>query len=504
MTSIKQLASETAIYGLSSILGRVLNFLILTAYLTREFSQSQSLYGIHGDLYAYTAFLLILSTHRMETAYFRYGSDPGQEQKAFTSALSSVTLTTLVLVAILLVGQDLFSDWLQYPGDNSRFVVYFALIIGFDAVVAVPFARLRLQNRPLRFALIKVFQVLFNIGLVLFLLEGCPWLIEQGYDGFSAIYSHETRLDLVFISNLCASALVSLLLIPDFFRTSFVFSGQLLRTMILYALPLIVVGLAGVFNQSFAVPLLKYLLPDSITENLNQAGIYAAAARLAILMNLFTQAFNYAAEPFFFKKAREGNAKVTYAEVAQAFALVASIGFLGITLYLDIIQLLLGANYREGVYVVPILLLAYWCLGLYYNFSIWYKIKDKTHIGALISLGGAAITLTVAILLVRSVGMVAMAWAALGCYAFMALAGFVTGRYYYPVDYPIGKMMRYIVLALLIYAVSYFLSDLLSSRALRLFVNTLLLLSYLLAVYALDRQDILRWLDPEGTRASEV
>ncbi len=491
MSLVKQLAGETAIYGLSNILGRILHFVVFTMYLTREFSD-RALFGIYQDLYSYAAFLLILFTYRFETAYFRFGSKKESENTAFSTASSSIIGTTLLLASVMIAFRQDVADLLLYP-DKSRYIIYFAMIIGFDAVSAIPFARLRLSNRPLRFAFIKILNIVFTLVLVLFFLEGCPWLIEKGYSGIANIYSLENRLDLVFISNLLASALVFLLLLPEFLKVQFNFDKRLWIKMARYALPLIIVGLAGVFNQYVAVPLLKYLLPGSLEDNLSTGGLYGAVAKLAIIMNLFTQAFNYAAEPFFFKQADDKNAKETYADVAQAFSLIASIAFLVIMLYIDVVKLILGPNYREGIHIVPILLLANWFLGMYYNFSIWYKIKDKTHIGALISIGGAVITLLIAFLMVPKIGYEAMAWATLGCYFFMASAGYLTGRYYYPVPYPVLRIGLYIGSAILFIWVGNFLSAEISNPFILFLSSTVLFVTYLVIWYRIERKTLQKW-----------
>jgi O-antigen/teichoic acid export membrane protein len=493
MSFVKQLAGETAIYGLSSILSRIVNFVFLTGYLTRVFSKELELYGIHQDLYAYMALMLVFFTYRMETAYFRMGSQKENENNAFSTAFYAILTSTLLFVLLLVVFRSPIASLLAYE-NKGVYITYMALIIGFDALAAIPFARLRLQNRPLRFAFIKVLNVALTILLVVFFLELCPYLIEQGYDSFSAIYKPAYRLDLVLIANAFSSGFILLLLTPQIFRSRLHFRWSLLKKMLIYLLPLIVVSIAAAFNQSFAVPLLKYLLPNSKSANLELAGTYAAAAKLALLMNLFTQAFNYAAEPFFFKKADEDNAKETYADIAQAFSLAASIGLLGIGLYLNVFKYLLDSNYRAGIFVVPILLIAYWFLGLYYNFSIWYKIKDKTYVGALISIGGAIITLLVAILLVPSHGMIAMAWAGLFCYLFMAVASYLTGRKYYPVDYPLGKMLMYLFLALSLYLINRGLINAFPiSGWLQFFMSTFWMILYLIIIYKMDRKKIHSW-----------
>ena len=491
MSLVKQLAGETAIYGVSNILGRILHFVVFTMYLTREFSD-RALFGIYQELYSYAAFLLILFTYRFETTYFRFGSKKASENDVFTTAAGSILLTSVLFVSTLIILRDDIANLLQYP-DRGRYVVYFAIIIGLDALAAIPFARLRLKNRPLRFAFIKILNILFTLFLVLFFLEGCPWLIKHEFSFFEKVYSFDNRLDLVFISNLIASAMVLLLLFPEILKVRLRINLELWKRMLIYAMPLIIVGLAGVFNQYVAVPILKYLLPGSLEENLSTGGLYGAVAKLAIIMNLFTQAFNYAAEPFFFKQSDQKNASKTYADVAQAFALVASIAYLMIILYLDLFKLILGPNYREGMHIVPILLLANWCLGMYYNFSIWYKIKDKTHIGALISIGGVVITLIIALVMIPRVGYEAMAWATLGCYAFMASAGYLIGRLYFPVPYPMVKIGLYIISAIGLTLVSSWMGKFWSNSLGLLGLNTILLLSYLLMWYKLDKKSIMGW-----------
>jgi O-antigen/teichoic acid export membrane protein len=494
MSFVKQLAGETAIYGISSILSRVVNFVFLTGYLTRVFSHELELYGIHQELYAYMALLLVFFTYRMETAYFRMGSKRQDEEKAFSTAFYAIATSTLLFVLLLLIYRSSIATLLAYQ-NKGVYISYMALIIGFDTLTAIPFARLRLQNRPLRFAFIKVLNVALNILLVVFFLELCPYLIEQGYHSFETIYQPEYRLDLVLIANAVSSGLVLLLLTPQIFKSRPDFQWSLLKKMLIYLLPLVVVSMAAAFNQSFAVPLLKYLLPDTKSANLEMAGTYAAAAKLALLMNLFTQAFNYAAEPFFFKKANDNNAKETYADIAQAFSLVASIGLLGIGLYLNVFKYLLDSNYRAGLFVVPILLVAYWFLGLYYNFSIWYKIKDRTYIGALISIGGAIITLLVAAFMVPNYGMVAMAWAGLFCYLFMALASYLTGRKYFPVEYPIGRMLLYLGLALGVFLINKGLEDLsFITGWMQFLLSTFWFTIYLVIIYKLDREKIHGWI----------
>jgi O-antigen/teichoic acid export membrane protein len=500
MSLIKKLAGETAIYGISSILGRVLHYVLLTIYLTRELSKYE--FGIFTDVYAMAAFLLIIFTYRMETAFFRFASKEGQLQKTFSTAVISILGSTFILVSILLLFSNNIANLLSYP-DKSRYVIYFAFIIGFDALSAIPFARLRLENRPIRFAVIKLLSIVANIALVLFFLEVCPWLIDKGFKWANGLYQESMRLDYVFISNLATSFIVLLLLFPFFLKTKLKFDSLLWNKMLRYAAPLIIVGIAGVINQSFAVPLQKYLLGDNVYENLETGGVYGAAAKLAILMNLFTFAFNYAAEPFFFNQAAKSDAKEIYAQVAQAFTMVASIVFLGILLYLDVIQLLLGKDFRGGLEIVPYLLLAYLFLGLYYNFSIWYKLTDRTIYGAYISVSAAVITLGLNFYLLPRVGFIGSAWAALASYVFMAMAGYWLGRKYFPVPYKMFNIFGYILLATSIYFISLQIKSWLPEAEvgtgspnmwMMLGINTILMLGYLGGLYFFERKTLKSWM----------
>lgn len=490
MSFVKQLAGQTAIYGLSSILSRVLHYILLTVYLTRVFHPVT--YAIYTDLYAYTALLLIVFTFRMETAFFRFGAITGQKDLAFTETIMTIIMISLAMMCILIGFRDEIATLLTYPG-KGRYILYFACILGLDALAAIPFAKLRLDERPIKFATLKVINILVTLILVFLFLEGFPWLIDHGWDWLSSYYADDLRLDLVFIANLIASATVWLLLIPGLLKIKLKRSRNLRKKMIWYVIPLVVVGMAGVFNQSFAVPLLKYLLPGTNVENLQTAGLYAAAAKLALLMNLFTQAFNYAAEPFFFKNASSENAQVIYAEVAQAFAIVASIVLLGILLYMDLLVLILGPDYRDSMHIVPILLIAFWFLGMYYNISIWYKVLDKTHIGALISLGGSIITLLIAFTFIAAYADVAMAAATLACYGFMCITGYLIGKRHYPIPYPIAKILSYLIAAILIHALSRMLENVILDRIILTAVRTLMLGVYILGIYYKDQVKIKSW-----------
>ena len=488
MSLLKKLAGETAIYGTSSILSRLLHYVILTPYFTRVFLQGE--YGVVSDMYTWAALLLVLFTYRMETAFFRFGSqDEIDLNRSFSTASLSLIASTLVFVTLLVGFADPIAQWLHYP-EHREYVLYFALIIGLDALAAIPFARLRLENRPIRFAIIKTGGIIINIISIFFFLELCPYLIDQGWSWLEGVYDPTDRIVYVFISNMIASAAVIILLLPAYFRVRLVFDAVLWRKMVVYALPLIIAGIAGVINQLIGIPLIKELASEDIQANLSKAGVYSAAAKIAVLMNLFTQAFNYAAEPFFFRNAQRSDSDLIYAQVGKAFAMVGSVVFLGIVLYLDLIQYFVGSDFREGLGVVPILLLAYFFLGLFYNFSIWYKLTDRTIVGGYIALGGAVITITLNFILIPNpaVGYFGPAWAALACYGFMALTSYWTGQKYHPIRYPLGRMLAYITFAVAFYFLSIWLEGLISYGLWpKLGINTVLMFGYLLILFRWEK-----------------
>lgn len=485
MSLLRQLAGETVVYGMSHILPRILHYIIFTIYLTRSFPDTTD-YGIYNDLYAYSSIILILLIYRMDTAYFRFSSREKEKENVFSTALIPLVAFGLLFLAVVLFNKHGLAAFLGYAG-QSHYIVWFGFIMMFDALVALPFARFRMENKPFRFLFFRLLNVGLTIFFVFFFLEICPWLVNQGWQGAERFLILDNRLDYVFLSNLLASGIIFLSLIPELLRDAFRFDPGLWKKMMIYALPLVVVGIAGSFNQTFGTPLQKYFLGDDMMTNLANAGVYNATLKIALLLNLSVVAFNYAAEPFFFKNFAGRNNKEIYGLVALAFTIVGCFVLLGIYLYIDVIQLILGSNYREALYLLPILLFAYLCLGLYYNFSIWYKLVDRTIIGSYISIIGALITLVISITLLGKIGYAASAWAALACYAFMACAGLLTGRRYYPIPYPLAKIAAYILLTTIILALSYGMSQFGFSVPLKLLGSTVLLVGFGVLVFYFEK-----------------
>ncbi len=486
MSLLRSLANETAIYGMSHILPRILHYIVFTVYLTYTFDDTID-YGIYNDLYAYSSIILIILIGRMDTAFFRFSSRDDNPKRIFSSAIAPVFIGGLIFLASAFTLKTDIASVLQYP-DSSHYVLWFAIILAFDAWVALPFARFRMENRPFRFLFFRLLNVGLTILFVLFFLEICPRLIANGWTSLEGMLFLEKRLDYVFFSNLLASAILFICLIPEIIRDGFHFDVALWKKMALYSMPLVIVGIAGSFNQTFGVPLQKYFLGNDTLDNLADAGVYGAALKIALLLNLFTVAFNYAAEPFFFKQFASKENKTIYGLVALAFTIVASLVVLGIHFYTDLLQYLVGNNYRDAIYLVPVLLFAYLFLGLYYNFSIWYKLVDKTHIGSFISIIGALITFFISIIFLPKIGYAASAWAALACYGFMAVAGLVTGKIYYPIDYPIIKIVLYILLTAGLVMLSNVIKTNTASTIISMLINTGLLLGYVFFIYKTEKE----------------
>ncbi len=450
MSLIKKLAGETALYGLSSILGRFLNVMLVPLY-TRTLDPGE--YGIVTDLYAISAFLIIIYSYRMESAFFRFGTPKADREKTYSTALISLLISTAIITGLLFLFAQPIAAAAKY-GAHPEYIRWFALMLAFDALSELPFARLRLEQRPIRFVSIKLLNIGANISLNLFWLVFCPWAASKGMHWVHYVWSPGLGVGYIFLSNVLASLLTLLLLLPEFRAIRFPFDKALWTKMMLYAAPLIIVGFAGMVNEMLSRTMMKYLLTGTPDENMTELGIFGANYKLAMLITLFTQAYRYAAEPFFFRHANDENAMQTQAEVTKWFTITAAIGMLGILLFLDLVKHFLGKDFHSGVGVVPILLCANLLLGVYYNFSVWFRLKDRTGLGAWISLAGALITIVLNILWIPVFGYVGAAWVTLICYLVMSWLTWLTGRKHYPVPYQLGRMAWYTFSALGLWVVS--------------------------------------------------
>lgn len=449
MSSIKQLAGQTAVYGLSSIIGRLLNYLLVPFY-TRIFSADE--YGVVSELFAWVSFLAVLYTYGMETSFFHFANKTNDPKKVYNTGLTSLLLSSVFLSGIAIIFSDSIAGALKYS-KHPEYITWFALIILFDTLTTLPFARLRRENKALRFATIRLANIFINIFFNVFFLVLCPvWIKDKGVFHIiaEAVYSPSIGVGYVFISNLLASAITLVILAPQFRGFRFQADKKLLMEMLQYGFPLLIAGMAGMVNETMDRAVYKFLAPDS-SKAMHELGIYAACYKLSIVMTLFIQTFRYAAEPFFFSHYGKDGSKEVYARVMNYFIIACSFIFVVVMLFMDVFQLFIGENFRSGLSVVPILLMANLCLGIFYNLSVWYKLTGQTRYGAFFSIAGAFITIILLFLLVPKMGYKGAAWATLICYAAMMLMSYFTGQKHYPIPYDVKKMFFYPLMALLIY-----------------------------------------------------
>jgi O-antigen/teichoic acid export membrane protein len=450
MNPLKRLASQTAVYGVSSIIGRFLNYLLVPLY-TYTFAPAE--YGVVAEFYAYMGFFAVLLVFGLETGFFRFraGGEHAPDIVFATVLRFLVLINAGFLIAAYLLQQPI-AELLRHAA-NPEYIWWVAAIIAMDSVGAAAFARLRAEEKALRFVGIKLIEIGANIGLNLFFILLCRQAFETDPDSLlGRLWNPDIGIGYVFLANLAASALKLLLLAPQFRAGLTGFDAALFRRMIRYSLPMIVIGLAGIVNEMLDRAALKYLLPYDDATNMAQLGIYSACYKLSILMLLFIQAFRYAGEPFFFAYAKERDAKQVYALVLTWFVIFCVFIFLLVTLYMDLFQYFVGAAYREGLSVVPVLLLANLLLGIYVNMSIWYKLTDRTLLGAGVAVIGALITIVALLILVPAYGYEGAAWAHLICYGAMVLMSYLLGRRFYPVPYDLPRVIGYIALGLALYA----------------------------------------------------
>ncbi|MDP1772860.1 MAG: polysaccharide biosynthesis C-terminal domain-containing protein [Methylobacter sp.] len=449
MSIIKKLASQTAVYGLSSIFGRFLNYLLVPLY-TYYFTAAE--YGVVSEFYAYAGFFSVLLLFGFETGYFRFrDKEHTGPDVAYSTALIFVVLINLGFFALMLLINTRLSAALNYA-DHPEYVLWFSMIFIMDAIAAIPFARLRAENRAFRFAGIKIVEIGVTVLLSLFFIIYCPKVYAENPESWIApVYNPAIGIGYIFIANLMASGFKFLLLAPQLSGLAWGFDRALFARMVRYSLPMAVIGFAGIINEMLDRALLKYLLPYDIQTNLKMLGIYSACYKLSILMSLFIQAFRYAAEPFFFAYAGKSDARQVYAVVLKFFVIFCVFIFLLVTLFIDFFKYFVGEEFRAGLEVVPILLLANLCLGIYINLSIWYKLTDRTLMGAVVSLAGAALTIGLNVWWIPQFGYVGSAWATLACYGSMAIVSYLLGQKYYPVDYDVKRVIGYIGLGIGLY-----------------------------------------------------
>lgn len=451
-------------YGVSSILGRVLSYLLVPIY-TAQFAAAE--YGIVTGLYAYVAFLNVVFTYGMETAYFRFANRPGTDRRRlYDEVLSLLLVSSALLTALLAALAGPLLRLMSLPVENRSYAIWIALILGLDAVVAIPYARLRLENKARKFATIRTVNILLTVGLNLFFIVLCPDVLAGKYltglqPFIAAIYNPALGVGYVFLSNLAASALTLLMLWRELTDFHFHLNLEPLRPMLKYAYPIMLMGLAGMVNETLDRILLGWWLPAGFypgESSIAAVGVYGACYKLSIFMSLVIQAFRYAAEPFFFSQGTDRNSPTTFAMIMKWFTLCCALIFVFISVNIeDFSQLFLRrAEYREGIAVVPVLLLANLFLGVYYNLSVWFKLTDKTYFGTYIAFGGAIVTIILNFLLIPVLGYMGSALATLACYFMMAAVCWYLGNHHFPVPYPVVRLLSWLLLAVAVVAVAWY------------------------------------------------
>ncbi|MBI1342950.1 MAG: oligosaccharide flippase family protein [Terrimonas sp.] len=448
MSSIKKLAGQTIWYGLSSIAARFINYL-LTPYLTYKFLEWQ--YGEMSIIYAFIPFMNVVYTYGMETAFFRF-SNKADKRDVYNSSSISLIISTVLLSVLLILLQNPLAHLLQID-QHPEYLSMAAAIIALDALTTIPFAKLRQDGRPVKFAMTKVGGIIINIISVYFFLSICPRLAENENSIVHLFFNKDWAVGYVLLANLIQTIVTLLLLTKQFLGFEWRFDKNLWKEMMFYGMPLIIAGFAGMINETFDRIMLGWWAPVNSEQAAKaEVGIYSACYKLSILITLAVQAFRMGAEPFFFRQSTESNAPRVYARVMKFFVITLCIMFLLVMLYLDIWkQFIRNENMWTGLKVVPILLLANMFLGIYYSLSIWYKLSHRTMAGAWITLIGAAITLGINYFLIPYFSYMACAWATFFCYGSMMVISYIWGQKAYPIPYAWKKLTAYIVIVVLLY-----------------------------------------------------
>jgi O-antigen/teichoic acid export membrane protein len=483
---IKSLIGQTAVYGVSSIVGRLINYLLVPFY-TYIFATNK--FGVVTELVAYVTILVVLLTYGMETAYFRFcQNDKYSKTSIYSTALGSLTVSSIFFVFIILVFGYRIADLIGYHS-NPEFVILLGLTVTLDAFASIPFAKLRIENKAKRFAIVKLANILINVFFNIFFLFLLPKIVGTNNVIYHLLYK-DISVGYIFISYFLSSLVTLFILFPELkagFK-NFDIDWSLLKKMLAYGFPILLTGLAGMFNESFDRILMKYLIvvPESILKNLvgnedkieashvyimSQLGIYGANVRVAVVMAIFFQAFRYAAEPFFFNYSKKVDSRLIYAKVMKYFVIFSLFIFIGVTLLLDIIKYVLGPDYRSGLAIVPMLFMSKIFFGIVFNLSIWYKLKDLTKYGTYIAFVGTAFSLTLNCLLVPVFGYVGAAWASVISYFIMMLVSFLLEKKYFAIPYDYFSIAFYFGIAFILYFISYLA---------KLFTEYYLILNFLL------------------------
>ena len=482
MANLKSLAKDTAIYGLSSIVGRFLNYLLVPLY-TSSLSAASGGYGVITNMYAYSALLLVLLTYAMDTTFFRFANKEGEDAgKVYSTILIAVGSTSVLFVALVLLFLSPISSAMGYAGHPS-YVWVMALTVALDAFQCIPFAYLRYKKRPIKFAAFKMLFIILNILLNLLFFLVLPALYASHPDTVGAIYNPEVGAGYAFYINLACTATITFCFYKELTGFRYSFDKALMRRMLSYSWPILVLGIAGILNQAADKILFPYIYKGANAHE--QLGIYGAASKIAMIMAMITQAFRYAYEPFVFGKAKDSDNRDTYAKAMKYFIIFTLLAFLMVVGYMDILKHIIGRDYWSGLRVVPIVMAAEIMMGIYFNLSFWYKLIDKTIWGAWFSGIGCAVLITINIVFVPRFGYMACAWAGFAGYATAMLLSYLVGQKYYPIRYNLREIGIYVLMAAVLFGMMTLCRDFLPV-ILALVANTLLLLLFVAYIVKRD------------------
>ena len=475
MANLKSLAKDTAIYGMSSILGRFLNYLLVPLY-TSNISAASGGYGIITNLYAYTALLLVILTYGMETTFFRYANKTNEDpQKVYSSTLIMVGFTSLLFIVLVSIFLQPISGVMGYS-DHSSYVWVMAATVSIDAFQCIPFAYLRYKKRPIKFAALKLLFIAFNIALNLLYFVVLPDLYRSYPDIIQHIYNPETGVGYAFYINLLCTASITFFFYKELTGFKYTFDKELAKRMLSYSWPILILGIAGILNQTADFILFPYLYKGSQAHQ--QLGIYGAASKIAMIMAMITQAFRYAYEPFVFGKGNDKDNRETYAVAMKYFIIFTLLAFLVVMGYINILRHIIGRDYWEGLKVVPIVMAGTIMMGVYFNLSFWYKLIDKTIWGAYFSGIGCFVLILINIIFVPQYGYMACAWAGLIGYATAMTLSYFVGQKKYPINYPLKSIGIYVLMTVIFFiAITY--SNEYLPKIYALAVNTLIIFAFI-------------------------
>lgn len=482
MANLKSLAKDTAIYGLSSIMARFINYLLVPIQ-TAKFNAAGGQYGIITNVYAYVALLIILLTYGMETTFFRFMSKEGEEpKKVYATTLKTVGFTSLLFALIVIVFLNPIAGVLGYT-DHPEYILVMYLTVAIDAFTAIPFAYLRCKHRPVKFATLKVLNITFNIILNLLYLVVLPYFKFNLF----GIYDANFSLDVVWIFyiNIFCSVATMLMLGKELVALKNPFDWATCKRMLSYTWPLLVMGLAGQLNQCASQIIFPYVFDGTAAEARTQLGIYGACIKIAMIMVMITQAFRYAYEPFVFGKSKDKDNKETYAKAMKFYIIFTLLAFLCVMGYMDILRHIVGRSYWEGLEIVPIVMAAEIMFGIFFNLSFWYKLTDRTIWGAYFSGIGAVVLIAMDILMIPQFSYWACAWAGFVSYAVSMVLSYISGQKYYPINYPIKDIIVYFVVAALLF-VGISLTNAQLPTFAALAFNTLLIVAFIVFIVKRD------------------